>query len=155
MKSVNGSAYYCDGLHKPLNPDYATTPCLQHGVVSVDGKLVPFAYPTNPRSPKLYYHRIPANSTINEHGTLRLNSNPMNRLDNDNTQENFYHTLTPLNAHGHYEDCQSHTCSRNHSSKKRNTYNLDRYCIFVVSVFSYLRTIIEFVMSDTPSSSSR
>ncbi|CAF1508156.1 unnamed protein product [Adineta ricciae] len=116
VKSANGSAYYCDGLHKPLNPDYATTPCLQHGVVSVDGKLVPFTYPTNPRSPKLYYHRIPANSTINENGTLRLNSNPMNRLDNDNTQENFYHTLTPLNAHGHYEDCQSHTCSRNHST---------------------------------------
>ncbi|CAF5219778.1 unnamed protein product, partial [Rotaria magnacalcarata] len=47
VKSVNGSEYYCDGLHKSLNPDYATTPCLQHGVVAVDGKLIPFAYPTN------------------------------------------------------------------------------------------------------------
>ncbi|UJR15975.1 hypothetical protein I4U23_002894 [Adineta vaga] len=116
VKSTNGSAYYCDGLHKPLNPDYATTPCIQHGVVSVDGKLVPFAYPTNPRSPKLYYHRIPANSTINENGTLRLNSNPMNRLDNENTQENFYHTLTPFNIHNQYEECQSHACSRNHTA---------------------------------------
>lgn len=37
----------------------------------------------------------------------------MNRLDNENPQENFYHTLTPFNSHGYYEECRSHTCSYN------------------------------------------
>lgn len=110
VKSVNGSAYYCDGLHKGLNPDYATTPCLQHGVVSVDGQLIPFAYP---KSPKMYCHRVLHNSTINENGTIHLNTNPMNRVDNENNQENFYHTLTPFNTHGQYDECQSHACGRN------------------------------------------
>jgi hypothetical protein len=37
----------------------------------------------------------------------------MNRLDNENlndTQENFYHTLTPFSTHGPYEE---HSCSLN------------------------------------------
>lgn len=106
VKSVNGSEYYCDGLHKSLNPDYATTPCLQHGVVAVDGKLIPFTYPTNnPKQAILWNgqptlsHNKTATTTATDNGTIRLNTNPMNRLDNDNSndqQENFYHTLTPF-----------------------------------------------------------
>ena len=37
--------------------------------------------------------------TTTENGTMRLNTNPMNRLDNENindTQENFYHTLISI-----------------------------------------------------------
>ncbi|CAF4515098.1 unnamed protein product, partial [Rotaria sp. Silwood1] len=111
VKSANGSEYYCDGLHKNLNPDYAATPCFQHGVVSVDGKLIPFTCPTNTTSPKIYHHGLPHNSIINENGTIRLNINPINRLDNENIQENFYHTLTPFHAHSQYEECRSPTCS--------------------------------------------
>ncbi|CAF3392055.1 unnamed protein product [Rotaria socialis] len=118
VKSVNGSEYYCDGLHKSLNPDYATTPCLQHGVVAVDGKLIPFAYPTNSKQAILWngQNALPHSSTAitsTDNGTIRLNTNPMSRLDNENindTQENFYHTLTPFNSHGQYEE---HTCSHN------------------------------------------
>jgi hypothetical protein len=109
IKSVNNSEYYCDGLHKNLNPDYATSPCLQHGVVSVDGKLIPFAFPTNTKSPKIYYRGLTHNSIINENGnTICLNTNPMNHLDNENIQENFYHTLTPFSTHSHYEECPIH-----------------------------------------------
>jgi len=107
VKSVNGSEYYCDGLHKNLNSDYATPSCLQHGVVSVDGKLIPFTYPTNIKSPKIYCHGLTHNSTINENRTIHLNTNPMNRLDNENIQENFYHTVTPFSTHSQYEECQN------------------------------------------------
>ncbi|CAF3480642.1 unnamed protein product [Rotaria sp. Silwood1] len=118
VKSVNGSEYYCDGLHKNLNPDYATTPCLQHGVVSVDGKLIPFTYPTNPKQTILWngQNPLPHSSTgitTTDNGTMRLNTNPMNRLDNENTtdtQENFYHTLTPFTTHSPYEE---HACTLN------------------------------------------
>jgi hypothetical protein len=61
----------------------------------------------------MYCHGLLHNSTINENGTIRLNTNPMNRLDNENTQENFYHTLQPFNPHNQYEECQSHIYSRN------------------------------------------
>ncbi|CAF3607553.1 unnamed protein product [Rotaria sordida] len=111
VKSVNDSEYYCDGLHKNLNSDYATTPCFQHGVVAVDGKLIPFTCPTNTKSPKIYHHGLSHNSIIKENGTIRLNINPINRLDNENIQENFYHTLTPFNSHSQYEECRSPTCS--------------------------------------------
>jgi hypothetical protein len=116
MQSVNGSDYYSDGVHKSLNPDYAATPCLQHAVVSVDGKLIPFAYPTNVKSPRLLWHGLPSNSNTAEHGTIRLNTNPMHRLDNESLMdksENFYHTLTPFNCSSQYDDCQAHTFSRN------------------------------------------
>ena len=66
---------------------------MQHGVVSVDGKLIPFAYPTNTKSPKIY-------STINENGTIRLNTN-------EHMQDNFYHTLTPFSTHSQYEECRN------------------------------------------------
>ncbi|CAF1225912.1 unnamed protein product, partial [Rotaria sordida] len=118
VKSANGSDYYCDGLHKNLNPDYATTPCLQHGVVAVDGKLIPFTYPTNTKQPILWngQNPLPHSSTgitTTDNGTIRLNTNPMNRLENENTndtQENFYHTLTPFSTHSHYEE---HACTHN------------------------------------------
>ena len=84
MQSVNGS-------------DYAATPCLQHAVVSVDGKLIPFAYPTNVKAPKSLCHGRP------ENGTIRLNANPLHRLLDDDHQENFYHTLTPFTCHSPYE----------------------------------------------------
>ncbi|CAF3138607.1 unnamed protein product [Rotaria socialis] len=113
VKSGNASEYYCEGLHKNLNPEYATTPCFQHGVVSVDGKLIPVAYPTNAKSPKIYHHASSHNAIIDENGTIRLNINPINRLDNDNTQENFYHTLTPFNSYGPYEEYRSTACSYN------------------------------------------
>ena len=103
---MNDSEYYCDGLHRNLNPDYATASFLQHGVVSVDGKLIPFAYPTNTKSPKIYCHGLPHNPTRNENNTMRLNTNPMNRLDNENMQENFYHTVTPFHSHGQYEESE-------------------------------------------------
>jgi hypothetical protein len=131
VKSGNGSEYYCDGVHKGLNPDYATSPCLQHGVVSVDGKLIPFAYPTNPTSSKIYCHGLAHNSTINENGTIRLNTNPMNRLDNENLQENFYHTLTPFSVHSQYEECPIHHHLVNYSSDtltfSNNNKKIDRF----------------------------
>ncbi len=116
VKSANGSEYYCDGLHKSLNPEYATTPCLQHGVVAVDGKLIPFTYPTNnPKQTILWNGQTPlphtSTTTTTENGTIRLNTNPMNRLDNENlndTQENFYHTLTPFSTHSQYGE---HSCT--------------------------------------------
>jgi hypothetical protein len=40
---------------------------------------------------------------------MRLNNNPLNRLDNENTndtQENFYHTLTPFSTHSQYGEQQ-------------------------------------------------
>ena len=122
MKSVNGSEFYCDGLHKPLNPEYATTPCLQHGVVAVDGKLIPFAYPTNTKPTILWNGQPPlphsSTTTTTDNGTMRLNSNPMNRLDNEtttnDTQDNFYHTLTPYSTHSPYDD---HSCTFNQPSK--------------------------------------
>lgn len=104
VKSVNNSEYYCDGLHQNLNPDYATSPCLQHGVVSVDGKLIPFIYPTNTKSSKIYSHGL----TRNENNTIHLNTNPIDHLDNENMQENFYHTLTPFSTHSQYEECPVH-----------------------------------------------
>jgi hypothetical protein len=70
-------------------------------VVSVDGKLIPFAYPANAKSPKIY-------QTINENGTIRLNTNP---IDNEHMQENFYHTLSPFTTHSQYEECQN-LCER-------------------------------------------
>ncbi|CAF4591733.1 unnamed protein product, partial [Rotaria magnacalcarata] len=80
--------------------------CLQHGVVAVDGKLIPFAYPTNSKQALRWngQNALPHSSTAvtsSDNGTIRLNTNPMNRLDNENindTQENFYHTLTPFNS---------------------------------------------------------
>lgn len=121
VKSVNGSEYYCDGFHKTLNPDYATTPCLQHGVVAVDGKLIPFAYPTNQKQANHWNGQniLPHSSTAittADNGTMRLNTNPMNRLDNENiadAQENFYHTLTPFTGHSQYDE---HACTTNQSS---------------------------------------
>ncbi|CAF1666400.1 unnamed protein product, partial [Adineta ricciae] len=118
MKSVNGSEFYCDGLHKTLNPDYATTPCLQHGVVAVDGKLIPFAYPTNSKPTMLWNGQPPlphsSTTTTTDNGTMRLNPNPMNRLDNTNNTndppDNFYHTLTPYSTHSPYEE---HSCTFN------------------------------------------
>jgi len=115
VKSNTGSDYYCDGLHKALNPEYAASPCLQHGVVSVDGKLIPFAYPTNIKSPKIYCHGLPA-THVNENGTIRLSTNPMNHLDGENLQENFYHTLTPFSTHSQYEDCPIHHHLVNYTS---------------------------------------
>ena len=124
IQSVNGSDYYCDGVHKSVNADYAATPCMQHAVVSVDGKLIPFAYPTNVKSPKLFWQgRATGNSTTTDNGTIRLNTNPMHRLDDENPmdkQENFYHTLTPFTCHTQYEDCQSQTCSRNPTGRHRS-----------------------------------
>jgi hypothetical protein len=120
VKSVNNSEFYCDGLHKSLNPDYATTPCLQHGVVSVDGKLIPFTYPTNSKQAILWNGQTPlphsstAITTATDNGTIRLNTNPMNRLDNNeniiDNQENFYHTLTPFSTQSQYEE---HICPHN------------------------------------------
>ena len=122
VKSVNGSEYYCEGLHKTLNPEYATTPCLQHGVVAVDGKLIPFAYPTGNSKQAILWNgqtHLPHSSTEGktttmENGTIRLNTNPMNRVDHDKlneAQENFYHTLTPFNSQ--YEE---HSCASNQPS---------------------------------------
>lgn len=122
VKSVNGSEYYCEGLHKTLNPDYATTPCLQHGVVAVDGKLIPFAYPTGNSKQAILWNgqtHLPHSSTgmtstTLENGTMRLNANPLNRIEHEKlneTQENFYHTLTPFNSQ--YEE---HSCAQNQSS---------------------------------------
>jgi hypothetical protein len=121
VKSVNNSEFYCDGLHKSLNPDYATTPCLQHGVVAVDGKLIPFTYPTNSKQTILWNGQtpLPHSSTIvttTDNGTMRLNTNPMTRLDNENitdAQENFYHTLTPFSTQSQYEE---HSCTHNQPS---------------------------------------
>ena len=109
MKSVNGSGeYYCEALHKNVNPDYATSPCLQHGVVSVDGKLIPFAYPTKTKSPKIYCHGLAHNPTMHENNGIRLSTNPITHLENDTNQENFYHTLTPFSLHSQYEECPLH-----------------------------------------------
>lgn len=114
---MNGSEFYCDGMHKTLNPDYATTPCLQHGVVAVDGKLIPFAYPTNSKQAILWNgppplpHSSTAITTTTENGTMRLNPNPMSRIDAENAnepQDNFYHTLTPYSTHSPYEE---HACT--------------------------------------------
>jgi hypothetical protein len=135
IKSVNDSEYYCDVLHKNLNPDYAGSSYLQHGVVSVDGKLIPFAYPTITRSPKIYYHGLKNNSIINENGTIHLNTNPMNHLDNENIQENFYHTLTPFSTHSQYEECPIHHHLVNYSSdtiplkisSNNNNNNVDHF----------------------------
>lgn len=113
MKPSNVSEYYSDGLRKTLNPDYAPTPCFQHAVVSVDGKLIPFACPSVTKSPKLYHHILPHDATVNENGTIRFNINPMSHLDNDNIQENFYHTVSPFSLHNQYEECRSHTCLYN------------------------------------------
>ena len=88
-----------------MNPDYATTPCLQHGVVAVDGKLIPFAYPTHNAKQAILWN----NGQVIDNGTKRLNTNPMNRLDNENRndqQENFYHTLTPFN-----NQCDEQSCA--------------------------------------------
>lgn len=129
VKSVNGSEYYCEGLHKTLNPDYATTPCLQHGVVAVDGKLIPFAYPTANSKQAILWNgqtHLPhsstaiTNTTI-DNGTIRLNTNPMNRMDNDKIndgQENFYHTLTPFN--NQYDE---HSCGQNQPSMSDNHHH--------------------------------
>jgi hypothetical protein len=130
VKTVNSSDYYCDGLHKTFNPEYATTPCLQHGVVSVDGKLIPFAYPTNSKQTMLWHGQtvLPHSSTTmttTDNETIRLNANPMNRLDNDHVhhdaQENFYHTLTPFHTHGQFAEHESHTCTLNQSG----TYDVE------------------------------
>lgn len=98
-------------MQKSLNPDYPTSPCLQHAVVSVDGKLIPFAYPSALKSPKLCWPPgVPGNSADTEPGTMRLNTNPMHHLDQESLlekQENFYHTLTPFTCTSHYEECQS------------------------------------------------
>jgi hypothetical protein len=113
VKSSTGSEYYSDGLHKTFNPDYVTSPCLQHGVVSVDGKLIPFAYPPNTKSPQIYCRGLAHHTTVNENGTIRLNTNPMTHLDNENMQENFYHTLTPFSLHSQYEECPIHFFNNN------------------------------------------
>ena len=112
VKSVNG-------LHTNLNPEYATSPCLQHGVVSVDGKLIPFAYPTKAKSPTIYCHA----STIHENNGIRLNTNPMTHLENDVNQENFYHTLTPFSLHSQYEECPIHHRFVNYSSDTLPFFN--------------------------------
>jgi hypothetical protein len=116
VKSGTESEYYSNGLHKTFNPDYATSPCLQHGVVSVDGKLIPFVYPPNTKSPKIYCRGLSHHATINENGTIHLNTNPMTHLDNENIQENFYHTLTPFSLHSQYEECPIHHHLINYSS---------------------------------------
>ena len=116
VKSSTGSEYYSDGLHKTFNPDYAASPCLQHGVVSVDGKLIPFAYPPSTKSPQIYCRGLAHHTTVNENGTIRLNTNPMAHLDNENMQENFYHTLTPFSLHSQYEECPIHHHLVNYSS---------------------------------------
>ena len=131
VKTVNDSEFYCDGLRKNLNPDYATTPCLQHGVVAVDGKLIPFAYPTNPKQALLWNRQnaLPHTSTAittTENGIMHLNANPINDLDNENTTdmpENFYHTLTPFSTHGQYEE---YPCLLNQTSRFIRDYN---YCL--------------------------
>ena len=99
-----------------VKSDYATSPCLQHGVVSVDGKLIPFTYPTDTKSPKIYCHGMTHNPTINENGTIRLSTNPMAHLENENIQENFYHTLTPFSLHSQYEECPIHHHLVNYTS---------------------------------------
>lgn len=112
-----------NGLHKNLNPEYATSPCLQHGVVSVDGKLIPFAYPTKTKSPTIYCRGLAHNSTIHENNGIRLNTNPMTHLENDVNQENFYHTLTPFSLHSQYEECPIHHRFVNYSSDTLPFFN--------------------------------
>ena len=113
IKSTNGSEYYGDGLQKGINSDYATTPCCRHAFVSVDGQLVPLAYPTLPKSPKLCYNSLSPNSNINDNSTMRLHTNPIHRCENEKLQENFYHTLNPFSTHGQYEE---HACKHNQPS---------------------------------------
>lgn len=123
MQSVNSSDYYCEGIQKNLNPDYATTPCLQHAIVAVDGKLIPFTYPTNPKSPKPFWPNVSMNGTNIENGTMRLNTNPINRLEDDNIidkQDNFYHTVAPFSCSTQYEDFPSNTISRTQHNSKDN-----------------------------------
>lgn len=112
-------------MHKTMNPDYATTPCLQHGVVSVDGKLIPFAYPTNSKQPLLWHGKglLPHSSTTMttaENGTMRVNTNPMNQHDVENNgenQENFYHTLTPFTNQSQYGEHEPRPCGFNQPGK--------------------------------------
>lgn len=108
---------------KSVNADYATSPCLQHGVVSVDGKLIPFAYPTRTKSPTIYCHGLAHNSAIHENNGIRLNTNPMTHLENDINQENFYHTLTPFSLHSQYEECPIHHHFVNYSSDTLPFFN--------------------------------
>ena len=105
IQSKNNSEYYCDDLHKSLNSNYATTSCLQHGVISADGQLIPFTYSTNAKSPKISCRGLTHNSITNENNTIHLSTNPMNHLDYERTSENFYHTLTPLNVPNQYDEC--------------------------------------------------
>lgn len=162
VKSVNGSEYYCDGLHKPLNPDYATTPCLQHGVVAVDGKLIPFTYPTNnPKQTILWNGQPPLiHNTSTDNGTIRLNTNPMNRLDNENLndpQENFYHTLTPFTTQSQYGE---HSCtpSIGYISERSNisTCPIHHHIINYPSDTFPLKTKdnLKFVLSSQPNGAS-
>jgi hypothetical protein len=55
----------------------------------------------------------------------------MNRLDNENLQENFYHTLTPFSVHSQYEECPIHHRLVNYSSDtltfSNNSKKIDRF----------------------------
>ena len=61
--------------------------------------------------------------TTTENGTMRLNTNPINRLDQENTngdqQENFYHTLTPFTNQSQYGEHDSHSCTMNPSGMSK------------------------------------
>ena len=130
MQSVNGSDYYCDGIHKNVNPDYATTPCLQHAIVAVDGKLIPFTYPTKTKSPKPFWPGNGPNSVPIENGTMRLSTNPINRHEEENLldkQDNFYHTLTPFGCQSQYEGYQTNSISRTSNGKKTSSLLMANY----------------------------
>lgn len=124
---------------------------MQHAVVSVDGKLIPFAYATNVKSSKLFWQgRTTANPSTTDNGTIRLNTNPMHRLDDDNPmdkQENFYHTLTPFSCHTQYEDCQSQTCSRNPTGRHRSYHEMKTHS----ALFRYLCSFDRLILSDASS----
>ncbi|CAF0794767.1 unnamed protein product [Didymodactylos carnosus] len=114
VKSANGSAFYEDAIQKGLNPaNYALTPTLTHGVVAVDGKLIPFAYPSSHNNQHIVWNNPTQSNIITSNGTIdtaaiHINSNP---LDEQVNQENFYHTLTPFSTLPFDE----HSCSnQNH-----------------------------------------
>jgi hypothetical protein len=74
-------------------------------------------------------------ATTTENGTIRLNMNPMNRLDNENLndgQENFYHTLTPFNSQ--YEE---HSCVHNQPSMILRIKLNCMENLFFIALFGY------------------
>ncbi|CAF1013099.1 unnamed protein product, partial [Didymodactylos carnosus] len=123
VKSTNGSAFYEDAIRKGLNPaDYALTPSLTHGVVAVDGKLIPFTYPSSNNNQHIVWHNSNQSNIITpncvmDSAAMHINTNP---LDERANQENFYHTLTPFGTLPFDE----HSC--NNQSHGLFGYNSDR-----------------------------